>query len=70
MPHTEAGPAKEGTTSLFNGKNSKSITNVSVPMATSCTSTTADLFFLRVLVPELLQKENRRPIHSLNRFIL
>jgi hypothetical protein len=69
MPHIEAGPAKEGTTSLLNGKNSTSVTNVSVPTATSCTSTMAELFFLRVLVFELLQKEHRRPIHSLNRFI-
>lgn len=69
IPHIEAGPAKEGTASLFNGKNSKSVTNVSVPTTTSCTSTMAELFFLRVLVSELLQKEHRRPIHSLNRFI-
>ena len=68
MPHIEAGPATES--SLFNGKNSMSVTNVSVPAATSRTSTTAELFFLRVLVSELLQKEHRRPIHSLNRFIL
>jgi hypothetical protein len=70
MPNIEAGPAKEGTASLFNGRNSKSVTNVSVPTATSCTSTMAELFFLRVLVPQLLQKEHRRPIHSLNIFIL
>jgi hypothetical protein len=70
MPHIEAGLAKERTASIFNGKNSTYITNVSVPMATSCPSTMAELFFLRVLVSELMQKEHRRPIHSLNRFIL
>ena len=70
MPHIEAGPAKEGTASLFNGKNSKSVTNVYVPTATSCTSTMAEFFFVRVLESERLQKERRHPIHSLNRFIL
>jgi hypothetical protein len=46
MPHIEAGPAKEGTTSLFNGKNSNSVTNVSVPTVTIHTSAMADFFFL------------------------
>jgi len=49
MPHIEAGPAKEGTTFLFNGNNSKGVTNVSVPTATICTSTMAELFFLWIL---------------------
>jgi hypothetical protein len=45
MPHTEAGPAKEGTLSLFNGKNSNSVTNVSVPTVTIHTSTMAEFYF-------------------------
>ena len=45
MPHIEAEPAKEGTASLNNGKNSTSVTNVSVPTATSCKSTMAEFLF-------------------------